>query len=179
MIYTVECHYTDPASENEWNDFYSRDKLPALIAVPGFLTSQRFKALSANTPRYLALHTIEAAGVLDGEAYRRNGGGNFAKWQPHIADWYRNLYRSAGPAPAIGEQARLALSTQGPAPLIARGLAVLALEAVGLAYAPAQRWLAVVDRDADIAALTQAVIPLYAPMTAQLTGAGTGNRCDA
>ncbi|MBO0145367.1 sugar ABC transporter, partial [Agrobacterium sp. Ap1] len=38
MIYMVECSFADPASEAEWNDFYSLDKLPALISVSGFHT---------------------------------------------------------------------------------------------------------------------------------------------
>lgn len=43
MIYTVECSFADLDSEAEWNDFYSFEKLPALISVTGFHTSQRFK----------------------------------------------------------------------------------------------------------------------------------------
>ena len=55
MIYTVECSFTDPTAEDGWNVFYSDEKLPALISVRGFLTSQRFK-LSEGTrsaPTYM------------------------------------------------------------------------------------------------------------------------------
>ncbi|HXP95865.1 MAG TPA: hypothetical protein VN809_04080 [Telmatospirillum sp.] len=79
MIYTVECSYADPGSEAEWNDFYSLDKLPALISVAGFHTSQRFKALGRGCPVYLAIHTIDGLDVLTGEAYRQKGGGTFAR----------------------------------------------------------------------------------------------------
>lgn len=92
MIYTVECSFADPGSEAEWNDFYSLDKLPALISVSGFHTSQRFKALSRGCPVYLALHSIDGLDILTGEEYRQKGGGNFARWQQHITDWHRNLY---------------------------------------------------------------------------------------
>ena len=66
MIYTVECSYSDSASEEQWNDFYSLHKLPALISVRGFHTSQRFRACGAACPTYLALHSIDGMEVLQG-----------------------------------------------------------------------------------------------------------------
>ena len=64
MIYTVECSFTDPSAEDEWNAFYSNEKLPALISVRGFLTSQRFKLSEGilSAPTYLAIHTIANEG---------------------------------------------------------------------------------------------------------------------
>ena len=84
MLYVVECAYTDPQSETAWNTFYNQEKLPALVSVPGFYASQRFRALSEECPRYLALHDIHDATVIDSDAYRRNGGGHFARWQSAI-----------------------------------------------------------------------------------------------
>lgn len=92
MLYVVECAYTDPQSEAAWNTFYNQEKLPALVSVPGFYASQRFRALSEGCPCYLALHDIHDATVIDSDAYRRNGGGHFARWQSAIADWHRHLY---------------------------------------------------------------------------------------
>lgn len=92
MLYVVECAYTDPQSETAWNTFYNQEKLPALVSVPGFYASQRFRALSEECPRYLALHDIHDATVIDSDAYRRNGGGHFARWQSAITDWHRHLY---------------------------------------------------------------------------------------
>ncbi|STU95486.1 ribosomal protein S4 [Klebsiella pneumoniae] len=89
MLYVVECAYTDPQSEAAWNTFYNQEKLPALVSVPGFYASQRFRALSEGCPCYLALHDIHDATVIDSDAYRRNGGGHFARWQSAIADWHR------------------------------------------------------------------------------------------
>lgn len=123
MIYTVECSFADPGSEAEWNHFYSAEKLPALISVTGFHTSQRFKALSHGCPIYLAVHTIDSLDVLTGEEYRQKGGGNFARWQQHITDWHRNLYCDIGLAPAVNEDELLALCASGPEPLIQMGLA--------------------------------------------------------
>ncbi|SMB41076.1 conserved hypothetical protein [Serratia proteamaculans] len=62
MFYTVECSYTDPESENEWNAFYSLGKLPALVSVTGFSTSQRFQAMTPGCPVYLAIHTVNRTG---------------------------------------------------------------------------------------------------------------------
>ena len=68
MLYVVECAYTDPQSEAAWNTFYNQEKLPALVSVPGFYASQRFRALSEDCPRYLALHDVHDATVIDSDA---------------------------------------------------------------------------------------------------------------
>lgn len=170
MINTVECSFADPGSEAEWNDFYSLDKLPALISVSGFHTSQRFKALNSGCPVYLAIHSIDGLDILTGEEYRQKGGGNFARWQQHITDWHRNLYDGVARAPAIGEGERLALSAIGPEPLIELGLIPHAMYGVAMEMFPEYRWLAKVERTKTlgIAHLPEDV-HLYEPMTAQLT----------
>lgn len=170
MIYTVECSFADPHSEAEWNAFYSLDKLPALISVSGFHTSQRFKALSAGCPVYLALHSIDSLDTLTGEEYIQKGGGNFARWQQHITDWHRNLYEGIERAPAVGETEYLVLSTTGPQPLRGLGLTPFAMRAVAMEKFPEQRWLAKAGRDmiGEIGHLPDDV-HVYAPMTPQLT----------
>lgn len=173
MIYTVECSFAHLASEAEWNDFYSLEKLPALISVGGFHTSQRFKALSAGCPVYLALHTIDGLDVLQSDEYRQKGGGNFARWQQHITDWHRNLYGGLDRAPAIGEDELLIVSETGPEPLIAMGLTPHLMHAVALEKVPENRWLAKLGRsiDLEVEHLPQGV-HLYIPMTPQLTSGG-------
>ncbi len=49
-------------------------------------------ALSARAAPATALHDIHDATVIDSDAYRRNGGGHFARWQSAIADWHRHLF---------------------------------------------------------------------------------------
>ncbi|AEF45090.1 hypothetical protein SerAS12_1963 [Serratia sp. AS12] len=170
MIYTVECGFADPASEAEWNKFYSQEKLPALISVSGFHTSQRFKALSAGCPAYLALHSIDSLDVLQGDEYRQKGGGNFARWQQHITDWHRNLYGDLDRAPAIGEHEHLVTSAVGPEPLVEMGLTPYRMQAVALERFPEVRWLAKLEHATDLG-----LEPLpkgihrYVPMTNQLT----------
>ncbi|WDS37453.1 hypothetical protein [Pseudoxanthomonas sp.] len=181
MIYTVECSFTDPASEAEWNDFYSLDKLPALISVSGFHTSQRFRAVSPGCPVYLAIHSIDGLDVLQGDEYRQKGGGNFARWQQHITDWHRNLYDGLERAPAIGAHEHLLVSATGPEPLIGLGLAPCQMHAVALEKSPEHRWLARLDRPAH--AIPQHLpegVHLYAAMTEQLTSRrDPGQRTDA
>ncbi|WP_145145614.1 sugar ABC transporter [Roseomonas gilardii] len=172
MIYTVECSFADPVSEAEWNDFYSFDKLPALISVSGFHTSQRFKALRGGCPVYLALHTIDGLDILTGEEYRQKGGGNFARWQQHITNWHRNLYDGLYQAPAIGEGEILLLSSTGPDPLVRLGLDPRAMRAVELEKFPEHRWLARSHHDGlPVLDDLPEDIHVYAPMTAQLTSA--------
>ncbi len=170
MIYTVECSFADPASEAEWNDFYSLEKLPALISVSGFHTSQRFEALSPGCPVYLAMHSIDGLAVLEGDEYRQKGGGNFARWQQHITDWHRNLYGGLERAPAIGEGDHLIVSTVGPEPLIEMGLKPDLMQAVALEKFPENRWLAKLDSSISLSVETLPKdVHLYTPMTAQLT----------
>lgn len=174
MLYTVECSFADPTSEAEWNDFYSLEKLPALISVTGFHTSQRFKAISDGCPVYLAIHTIDGLDVLTGEEYRRKGGGNFARWQQQITDWHRNLYSDIGLAPAVKDDELLALCASGPDSLIQMGITPLAMQAVALERFPERRWLAVLPRcNAQVVEHVAQGIHLYAPMTEQLTSAGS------
>jgi len=169
MIYAVECSFAAPDREAEWNDFYSLEKLPALISVSGFHTSQRFRALHGGCPVYLALHSIDGLDVLASEEYRRKGGGNFARWQPYITDWHRNLYGGITRAPALGEGDVLALSARGPQPLLRRGLIPSAMQAVAMGTVPEVRWLAKLERAAttDLAPWPEGV-HVYAPMTPQL-----------
>lgn len=170
MIYTVECSFADPASEAEWNNFYSLEKLPALISVSGFHTSQRFKALSAGCPAYLAMHTIDNLEVLQGDEYRRKGGGNFARWQQHITDWRRNLYGGFDRAPAIGQDEHLVTSAVGPEPLIEMGLTPYQMQAVALERFPEHRWMAKMGRSIELGMEQfRKGVHLYAPMTGQLT----------
>ncbi|MBB3262319.1 hypothetical protein F4827_007109 [Paraburkholderia bannensis] len=169
MIYTVECSFADSLSEAEWNDFYSLEKLPALISVTGFHSSQRFRALSDGCPTYLAVHTIDGIDVLTGEEYRRKGGGNFAKWQQHITDWHRNLYSDIGLAPAVDADELLVLCANSPQSLIQLGLSPLALHAVALERTPEHRWLAKASRhDIDHFRNISQQVHLYAPITGQL-----------
>ena len=145
MIYTVECSFADLDSEAEWNDFYSLEKLPALISVTGF-TSQRFKAITGGCPVYLAIHTIDGLDVLTGEIspQRRRQFREVATTHHRLAPESLQRYRLRA-GRKDGEH--LALSAGGPDSLIRLGLQPLAMQAVALEKCPARRWLAVVPRN--------------------------------
>ncbi len=75
MLYVVECAYTDP-SEAAWNTFTIRKTTGAGLCPVYASALPRSRGL----PCYLALHDIHDATVIDSDAYRRNGGGHFARW---------------------------------------------------------------------------------------------------
>ncbi len=168
MIYTVECSFVNSAQEADWNDFYSRIKLPALISVPGFRSSQRFKALTPGCPTYLAIHTVTGPEVLASAAYREKGGGNFARWQSHITDWRRNLYDGVDMAPAVDEGQRLLLCHAGSDPLRRLGVEPASLHAAGLDRRPERRWMATWDDAAPPPEGFPAEVSLYAPLGKRL-----------
>lgn len=91
MLYVVECAYTDPQSEAAWNTFTIRKNYRRWSLCP-VSTPPSASALLARAAPATALHDIHDATVIDSDAYRRNGGGHFARWQSAIADWHRHLY---------------------------------------------------------------------------------------
>ncbi|WP_413732145.1 sugar ABC transporter [Sodalis sp. RH20] len=177
MLYIVECTYANPGSEEDWNEFYSREKLPALVSVTGFSTSQRFRALKPGCPVYLAIHTIKDADVISSDEYRLKGGGNFSRWQEHITDWHRNLYECEGPAPAVSSDELLLLSAR-PIGFIETGLGyrALAMQASGLDKSPERRVAYVLAREnaAQLAEVPGAY--LYETLTPQLQNPAKGHQ---
>lgn len=177
MLYTVECNYTDSETEKVWNDFYSTEKLPALISVTGFLTSQRFKALTPACPIYLAIHTVTDKQVILSEEYQQKGGGNFARWQSYITDWHRNLYETQHAAPTVSAQELLLLSSKrlqfddlmhSPQPL--------EMQAIGLDQAPSYRVAYIFPRQQAELIANIADVDLYEAITPQLKNPAYSDR---
>ena len=177
MLYIVECSYADPESEAGWNTFYSEDKLPALVSVSGFRASQRFRALSSGCPAYLAIHTIQDADTIASEEYRHKGGGNFARWQMHIRDWRRNLYRYSGVFPAVSESDVLLLS---PEPLdfvdSELGYQPTRLPAAGLDNNPSLRVAYILQTRKAMLLTGRDKTWIYEPITERLQNAATQQR---
>ncbi|MBK1674963.1 sugar ABC transporter [Ectothiorhodospira shaposhnikovii] len=171
MIYSVECTFSNPAEEKAWNDFYSLEKLPALISVTGFHTSQRFKALTQNCPTYLALHTITGSDILSSMSYRENGGGNFARWQRFIKDWHRNVYEGLDVAPNVDAKSYLLLSSSGPEALQKLNTIPHEIRATALDKNPELRWLSVASKldFSDLIGRLPEDVHLYEPMGEQLS----------
>lgn len=64
-IMVVQSAPSDPAREDEFNDWYSRTHLPEIRAVPGFVSARRYKVHDAGNGvplahPYLAIYEIEA-----------------------------------------------------------------------------------------------------------------------
>ena len=151
MLYVVECAYTDPQSEAAWNTFYNQEKLPALVSVPGFYASQRFR-------------DIHDATVIDSDAYRRNGGGHFARWQSAIADWHRHLYLTNNTLREVAPDEVLLLGDTAEDLPVA---APILLQPGGLATEQT-RYAAILPRDNLHHLATTAAVFIYQPITARL-----------
>lgn len=178
MLYMVECAFSDPAHEAGWNDYYTTRKLDEVLAVPGFRTSQRFKAVSDVPSPYLAIHTVDSLEVLTGGAYKGGGGGAFdGLYQKYIVNWHRNLFAGLDRAPAIAPDALLAVCDAGREAAQDSGVDFAWLVAAGLDASTPQRGIAQVDPATArrLAASHAGRIAIYAPMIAQrLEPAGKG-----
>ena len=162
MIYIVECNYDDPDTEQDWNKFYSLEKLPALISVTGFITSQRLEAITSNAPRYLAIHTIENPAILSGNEYRQKGGGSFAKWQNHISHWHRNVYDTPDRFPEVTQDSFLYVSHVRPENL---SQTFYHSKAIALDKDPLEKWMWI---GSDMPHFNDEIITKYKPLTKQL-----------
>ena len=169
MLYMVECAFSDPAREQAWNDYYSGRKLDEVLSVPGFRTSQRFKAIGASSAPYLAIHSVDSLEVLTNGAYRSAGGGSFDPgFQPAIINWRRSFYDGLARAPAIADDELIAVCDQ---PDQVKGVAVdfIWLTAAGLEASAPRRGIARINRTQAerLARSHKGVINIYAPLIAQ------------
>ncbi len=167
MIYTVECAFSDPAREADWNAYYSGPKLAAVLSVPGFRTSQRFRALTPCAAPYYAMHSLRDADVL-GAQYKSAGGGNFGGgWDDMIYNWHRNLFAGLEMAPEVPADGCL-LVLDDPADESAIAAVDFAwLDIAGLDRSVTRRGLAIVDRaiGKKIVATHGEAVRLFEPIT--------------
>ena len=73
MIFTSESGLTDPGRIPEWDEWYL-GHLAAMVAVPGVLSAQRFRALDAGPPPSLAIYSVATPAVFDSDIYLRTRG---------------------------------------------------------------------------------------------------------
>jgi hypothetical protein len=166
----VECAFSDPARESAWNDYYTQRKIDEVLAVPGFRTSQRFKALAPVASPYLAIHSVDSLEVLTGEAYRGGGGGHFdASFQSCILNWHRNLFDGLDRAPPVPAGSLLAVADCEPQEIGAASAQFTWLDCAGLDRSVPRRGIAVVTpaRAAELAASCAGRVVTYAPLFAQ------------
>ena len=101
-VYMVEQLFSRPEWEAEWNAFYDGN-LKVLLAVPGFLTAQRFRS-TGSAPRYMAMYTLESPAVFDSAVYIAAGGNgaNSVRFREAYKIWIRNLFDTPAPIPNVG-----------------------------------------------------------------------------
>jgi hypothetical protein len=79
----------DPAHEPAFTEWYDREHLPKLAAVPGVLSARRFRATDrASERRFLALYHLRDAGVSRSDAWA--GAANTA-WTEQIRPYFRDM----------------------------------------------------------------------------------------
>ncbi len=170
MIYTVECAFTDPAREAAWNAFYDKDKLPTLLALPGFRASQRFRALTDIPAPYLAVHSVRDAAVLQRTDYRAVGGGTFMGWDELVTNWSRNLFIGMEAAPEVATDECLFVLDDPAAIRSVPDLLFAWLDIVGLDRTTPRRGFAIADRNTGetLASDGDDRIRVFAPITSRL-----------
>jgi hypothetical protein len=101
-IYIVEQLFGRADWEQEWSDWYNGN-LNVLLSVPGFRSAQRFRHVG-NTPRYLAMYTVDSPAVFETPVYIAAGGNgaNSVRFRPAYQLWTRNLYDDAQMAMNVG-----------------------------------------------------------------------------
>ena len=82
-------------AEDEFNDWYDTEHVPALARVPGVLCARRFRTAGGN-PKYVALYHLTAPGVVDGAEWKAASGSTPMPEhiRPLISDRLRLVCRS-------------------------------------------------------------------------------------
>ena len=88
----------DPAHELDFNRWYDREHMQERVAIPGFQSARRFRAIGASERPYLALYDTDHLGVFTSDAYRQA----FTRQ----TEWsLRNFARMQGTQRRVGELA--------------------------------------------------------------------------
>jgi hypothetical protein len=67
MVVSVGVGSSEPAELDEW---YRREHVPLLLAVPGWHRTRRYRLVDGDGPESLALHEVSGQAVFDTDAYR-------------------------------------------------------------------------------------------------------------
>lgn len=175
MLYMVECDFSDRENEGAWNEWYSGPKLDELLSMPGFIATQRYKALTDCPAPYLAIHSIESPSVFANPAYKAKGGGRFGDWEPALmTNWSRRLFGPLREMPDVPSGSLLAVSEDVNADMPDDALQIEGLDwatvsqykdALALDASVATRLIAVIPESARVKWQSSAGVRLYAPLT--------------
>ncbi len=82
-----------PELEAEFNDWYDKEHIPALAAVPGVLGARRFRSTSGNR-RYVALYHLATPDVVESDEWKQARQSDWtSRLQPHFRDHLRLVLR--------------------------------------------------------------------------------------
>ena len=84
-----------PEKEQEFNRWYNKIHVPAVLAVPGFKSGRRFQRISGDEIKYMALYELESLDALRSEAFKRARG--WGEFEPYILKQSWNVYRQIYP----------------------------------------------------------------------------------
>lgn len=63
-VMIVQSRPVSAGREDEYNEWYSSVHIPEILAVPGFTSARRYKALGPDGPVYVAVYDIEADDIM-------------------------------------------------------------------------------------------------------------------
>jgi len=82
-----------PELEAEFNEWYDKEHIPALAAVPGVLCARRFRGTSGNRG-YVALYHLAEPGVVESAEWKTARQSDWtSRLQPHFRDHLRLVLR--------------------------------------------------------------------------------------
>ena len=81
-----------PEHEDEFNDWYNTDHVPALTAVPGVYGARRYRA-TAGVPTYLAMYELADANIRTSDAWRKAAD---SPWTLRMRRLYRDVAATFG-----------------------------------------------------------------------------------
>jgi heme-degrading monooxygenase HmoA len=82
-----------PDFEAEFNEWYDKEHIPALSAVPGVLSARRFRATSG-TPKYVALYHLASPEVQESAEWKQARESDWTtRLKPHFRDHLRLVCR--------------------------------------------------------------------------------------
>jgi hypothetical protein len=82
-----------PEFEAEFNEWYDKEHIPALAAVPGVLSARRFRGTSGNR-KYVALYHLASPQVQDSAEWKKARESDWTdRLKPHFRDHLRLVLR--------------------------------------------------------------------------------------
>jgi hypothetical protein len=82
-----------PDHEADFNEWYDKEHIPALSAVPGVLSARRFRA-TVGGPKYVALYHLAAPDVVESAEWKQARQSDWtSRLQPHFRDHLRLVLR--------------------------------------------------------------------------------------